>query len=144
MINLGVVGLGYWGQRHVESARASGRFNITHAADLNSQTAVSYAETQGIRLTTDIRELLYNPKVDAISLATPHTLHPDQIEMAGKAGKHVYTEKPFAFTRAEAERAVEAILAAAKTGRIGDGKIFVSEVQEAIRIRTGERGAEAI
>ena len=96
MINLGVVGLGYWGQRHVESARASGRFNITHAADLNSQTAVSYAETQGIRLTTDIRELLYNPKVDAISLATPHTLHPDQIEMAGKAGKHVYTEKPMA------------------------------------------------
>ena len=43
-----------------------------------------------------------------------------------------------------AEQAVEAILAAAKTGRIGDGKIFVSEVQEAIRIRTGERGAEAI
>ena len=43
-----------------------------------------------------------------------------------------------------AERAVEAIQAAAKTGRIGDGKIFVSEVQEAIRIRTGERGAEAV
>ena len=43
-----------------------------------------------------------------------------------------------------AERAVEAIQNAAKTGRIGDGKIFVSEVQEAIRIRTGERGAEAV
>jgi nitrogen regulatory protein P-II 1 len=43
-----------------------------------------------------------------------------------------------------AERAVEAIQAAAKTGRIGDGKIFVSEIQEAIRIRTGERGAEAV
>ena len=43
-----------------------------------------------------------------------------------------------------AERAVAAIQAAAKTGRIGDGKIFVSEVQEAIRIRTGERGAEAV
>ena len=43
-----------------------------------------------------------------------------------------------------AERAVEAIQVAAKTGRIGDGKIFVSEVQEAIRIRTGERGAEAV
>tara|TARA_B100000676_G_scaffold123703_1_gene123333 strand:- start:374 stop:712 length:339 start_codon:yes stop_codon:yes gene_type:complete len=43
-----------------------------------------------------------------------------------------------------AERAVETIQAAAKTGRIGDGKIFVSEVQEAIRIRTGERGAEAV
>ena len=43
-----------------------------------------------------------------------------------------------------AERAVEAILAAAKTGRIGDGKIFVSAVQEVLRIRTGEKGADAI
>lgn len=42
------------------------------------------------------------------------------------------------------ERAVEAIRQAAHTGRIGDGKIFVSTVEEAIRIRTGETGAEAI
>ena len=42
------------------------------------------------------------------------------------------------------EPAVEAILKAARTGRIGDGKIFVSDVREAIRIRTGERGADAI
>ncbi len=42
------------------------------------------------------------------------------------------------------ERAVEAILQAAHTGRIGDGKIFVSSVDEAIRIRTGERGSEAV
>jgi nitrogen regulatory protein P-II 1 len=42
------------------------------------------------------------------------------------------------------ERAVEAIQQAANTGRIGDGKIFISEVEEAIRIRTGERGPEAI
>jgi nitrogen regulatory protein P-II 1 len=39
-----------------------------------------------------------------------------------------------------ADRAVETILKAAKTGQIGDGKIFVSTVQEAIRIRNGERG----
>jgi nitrogen regulatory protein P-II 1 len=42
------------------------------------------------------------------------------------------------------ERAVEAIQQAAHTGRIGDGKIFVSSIDEAIRIRTGERGGEAI
>ena len=42
------------------------------------------------------------------------------------------------------EKAVEAIQNAAKTGRIGDGKIFVSTIEEAIRIRTGETGAEAI
>ena len=42
------------------------------------------------------------------------------------------------------ERAIEAIQQAAHTGRIGDGKIFVTAVEEAIRIRTGEKGTEAI
>ncbi len=42
------------------------------------------------------------------------------------------------------ERAVEAITNAARTGRIGDGKIFVTTVEEAVRIRTGERGQDAI
>ena len=42
------------------------------------------------------------------------------------------------------ERAVEAIQQAAYTGRIGDGKIFVSNIEDAIRVRTGERGIEAI
>jgi nitrogen regulatory protein P-II 1 len=42
------------------------------------------------------------------------------------------------------ERAVEAIVEAARTGRIGDGKIFITSVEEAIRIRTGERGGDAV
>ena len=42
------------------------------------------------------------------------------------------------------ERALEAIQQAAHTGRIGDGKIFVYSVEEALRIRTGEKGAEAV
>jgi nitrogen regulatory protein P-II 1 len=42
------------------------------------------------------------------------------------------------------ERAVEAIQQAARTGRIGDGKIFISDIQEVIRIRTGERGEDAV
>jgi nitrogen regulatory protein P-II 1 len=42
------------------------------------------------------------------------------------------------------ERAVEAIVTAARTGRIGDGKIFISAIEEVIRIRTGERGSDAV
>jgi nitrogen regulatory protein P-II 1 len=42
------------------------------------------------------------------------------------------------------DKAVEALQAAAKTGRIGDGKIFVSDIAEVIRIRTGETGQEAV
>jgi nitrogen regulatory protein P-II 1 len=43
-----------------------------------------------------------------------------------------------------AQRAVEAIQAAAKTDKIGDGKIFVTPIEEAVRIRTGERGPDAV
>jgi nitrogen regulatory protein P-II 2 len=42
------------------------------------------------------------------------------------------------------ERTIEAIIEAARTGKIGDGKIFISELTECIRIRTGERGSDAI
>ncbi len=44
----------------------------------------------------------------------------------------------------QADAAVSAIIAAAKTEKIGDGKIFVSDVQQAIRIRTGESGSDAL
>lgn len=49
-----------------------------------------------------------------------------------------------AVTDEVAEQVVEAITAAARTGKIGDGKIFVSDIVEAIRIRTGETGAAAV
>lgn len=45
---------------------------------------------------------------------------------------------------ADAEKAIEAITTAARTGNIGDGKIFVSNVEEAIRVRTGERGEDVV
>ena len=44
----------------------------------------------------------------------------------------------------QAEKVVEAIVSAANTGRIGDGKIFVTPMEEVVRIRTGERGADAV
>ena len=45
---------------------------------------------------------------------------------------------------AEAERVVEAIVEAARTGKIGDGKIWVTDVEGVVRIRTGEKGADAL
>ncbi|MEM6441732.1 MAG: P-II family nitrogen regulator [Pseudomonadota bacterium] len=44
----------------------------------------------------------------------------------------------------QVERAIEAVVAAARTGKIGDGKIFVTNVEQAVRIRTGEEGVEAL
>jgi nitrogen regulatory protein P-II 1 len=47
-------------------------------------------------------------------------------------------------TDERAQRTVDAIVRSAKTGKIGDGKVFVAEVEDAIRIRTDERGTEAL
>ena len=49
-----------------------------------------------------------------------------------------------AISEAEVERAIEAICGAASTGKIGDGKIFVSPLEQSIRIRTGETGEDAL
>ncbi len=49
-----------------------------------------------------------------------------------------------AITSEQLDQVIEAITAAAKTGKIGDGKIFVSELEQAVRIRTGESGPEAL
>ena len=54
------------------------------------------------------------------------------------------TKVEAAVDNAIVEQVVEAIVAAARTGKIGDGKIFISDLQEVIRIRTGETGTEAL
>ena len=49
-----------------------------------------------------------------------------------------------AVSESQLEQAIEAIIQAAQTGKIGDGKLFVTPIEETIRIRTGERGTEAL
>ena len=142
MINLGVIGLGYWGQRHVKSARSSGRFTVTRAVDLDPEVTADYAESEGIDLTADVEALLADPSIDAISLATPHSLHPEQVEMAGRAGKHVYTEKPLAFLRTDAERAVAACQKAGVVIGLGHDQRFYPTVVEMKRLLDrGELGS---
>jgi len=69
-------------------------------------------------LTTDYREILANPKIDAVFVCTPDHLHAEHATAALRAGKHVFLEKPMAITIEECD----AILAAAKAGR---GKLYV-------------------
>jgi len=109
MINLAVLGLGIWGQRHVRSARSSGRFNVTMAVDPDSVQASLVAKELGLTFSSTIEDALSNKNIDAVSLATPHTLHTSQIIAAARAGKHIYTEKPFALNIDDARRSVAAV-----------------------------------
>ena len=71
---------------------------------------------------------------------------PSEVYRAGEFSIEFLPKVKFEVVVADdrAQGAVDAIIRAAKTGKIGDGKVFVVEVEDAIRIRTEERGAEAI
>lgn len=96
MLKLAVIGLGKWGMRHVTSATASGRFEVVKGVDHSDVSA-------DFPVTRNLDEVLSDPDIDAVSIATPHSLHAEQIRLAAEAGKHILTEKPFALSIADAQ-----------------------------------------
>jgi len=108
MLNAAVVGLGWWGQRLVQSVQGSGLIRFTRGVTLEPELAREFAATHGLALGTSFEEAIADPSVQAVALATPHTLHRAQVEAAAAARKHVYCEKPFALSRADAQAMVEA------------------------------------
>src|SRR5262245_10669134 len=67
-----------------------------------------FAAARGFELSTEFEEAIADPRVEAVFLATPHSLHIGQISAVAAAGKPVWCEKPLALTRAEAEIAIAA------------------------------------
>lgn len=109
MIDAAIVGLGRWGQNLVNSVQGkSDKIRFVKGVLRHPENAREYAERQGIALERDYAKVLADPAIDAIVLATPHTVHGEQVLAAVRAGKPVFTEKPFTLTSAEAARALAA------------------------------------
>lgn len=109
MINTAIIGLGWWGRTLVKAARDSGAaLNITRAVTLEPETAGEFASEYGLTIGTSMEAVLDDKDIKAVILATPHTKHRAQVEAAAAAGKHIYCEKPFALSRADAEAALAA------------------------------------
>ena len=101
----------------------------------------TFAEAQKLRLHDSYEAVLADPQVNAVVLATPHSMHAEQVIAAAKAGKHVFCEKPFALSKAHAEAAVAATTKAGVTLGVGYNRRFHPEMT-ALRdkIRSGELG----
>lgn len=140
MIGLAIVGLGRWGHRHIASAEGTGRFRIVRAIDVRPESASDLAE-RGIPVSAEIEDALGDPDVQAVSLVTPHTLHPRQVAACAAAGKHVLTEKPFALSAAEARMAADACVGAGVVLGLGHDNRFYPAVQAlADLVRDGALG----
>src|SRR5262249_51177203 len=80
------------------------------------------AAAKGFELSTEFEDALADPRVQAVFLATPHSLHVRQISAVAAAHKPVWCEKPLALTRAEAERAIAATKKAGGPFALGNNK----------------------
>ena len=110
MINTAIVGLGWWGQTLVKAAREFGApLRFTRAVSLEPDTVREFAAEQQLALGTSYEEVLADREVQAVILATPHSKHPEQVKAAAAAGKHIYCEKPFALSKAQAQAMLEAV-----------------------------------
>src|SRR5580692_12038525 len=102
MIRAARVGLGWWGKRLLDSARpAADRIRFIHAVSPRPELRRDVAEAHGLRLSPSIAAMLRDPAVEAVVLATPHSLHAEQIVEVARAGKPILCEKPFTLKRVD-------------------------------------------
>ena len=140
MIRAAVVGLGWWGQHMTRRMTGSGALRLVAAVDANPER-VAFAAEHGLRFASDFAEVLADPDIDAVILATPHALHTEQVLATARAGKHVFCEKPLALTRSDAERSIEACREADVVLGIGHERRYEPAVGELRRlVREGALG----
>ena len=115
-MRVGVVGLGYWGPNLARNLAAIEGCELSWLCDASEQARERLGATfPGARTTAQIADLLADPALDAIVLATPVPTHAELAVAVAEAGKHCFVEKPLATNVADAERAVAA---AQQAGRI--------------------------
>jgi predicted dehydrogenase len=115
-IRIGVVGLGYWGPNLARNFAALPGCELAWLCDASPQARERLAPSfPSARTTADLDDLLNDPALDAIVLATPVPTHAELAIRVAEAGKHCFVEKPLATTAADAEAAVTA---AERAGRI--------------------------
>ena len=119
MLTAAIIGLGWWGQRLVEAVQGSSLVRFARGVTLEPELARDFAAKHGLAIGTSFEDVLADPSVQAVVLATPHTRHRAQVEAAAAAGKHVYCEKPFALCRADAQAMLDACARAGVTVAVG-------------------------
>jgi predicted dehydrogenase len=115
-IGLAVIGAGYWGPNLVRSALATPEFSVQWLCDLNIDRARGVLGTQStVASTSSFDDVLADPEVAAVAIATPAATHFDLVRAALEAGKHVLVEKPLTPTVDEGRKLAEL---AGRTDRI--------------------------
>ncbi len=135
MVRCAIVGLGRWGQTLVNSVQGkSDKIRFVRGVTRTPRHAATFAADHGFPLHADYEAALADPKVDAVVLATPHSVHAEQILLAAKAKKHVFVDKPVTITRESAVKAVQAAKKANIVLAAGHNRRFLPSLHEMRRL----------
>lgn len=108
MIKIGVIGYGYWGPNLVRNFAETPGASVGAVADLNpARLELVQRRFPGVTVTTKFQELLQDPSIDAVAIATPVSTHFELGMAALKAGKHLWLEKPMTETSLQAKKLVD-------------------------------------
>ena len=142
MLNAAIIGLGWWGKNLVDAVQdKSERIRFIHGVSKEPEAVREFASRHEFRLSTELQAALDDTRVEAVVLATPHSLHADQIVQVANAGKPVFCEKPLALKRVDAERAVAACRRAGVPIGVGQNKRFWPSMRELVKVvRSGVLG----
>lgn len=121
-VRLGSIGLGWWGNELAAAATRTGKAQVATCFAPPAAERAAFVERHGCAEVDNLDDLLSDPEIDGVIIATPHSTHADLIVQAAEAGKHVYTEKPFTLTVAEADRAIAACAAAGTVLQVGHNR----------------------
>jgi predicted dehydrogenase len=107
LLTVGVIGYGYWGPNIVRNFHGADNARVEMICDANpcaiGKIAKAYPD---MHTTTDFNDILQSPAIDIVAVVTPVSTHYDLARRALENGKHVFVEKPFTATAAEAEKLV--------------------------------------
>jgi len=143
MIRAAILGLGRWGRSLVNSVQGKSRdIQFVAAHTRTRATAEDFCRDKGIPFVDRYEQILADPAIDAVVLATPHSQHAAQVMQAAAARKHVFVEKPMTLDLASARAVAEAARLAGVLLAVGFCRRFHPSVVE-IRNRkaSGRLGA---
>src|SRR3981081_1604280 len=124
MIHAAIVGVGRWGRSLVEAALGHAHMKIVRAVEPDIKGAQGFCAEHRLELTDNLDAVLADDAIDAVLLATPHSLHPAQVMACAAARKQVFCEKPLALRHADAARMFGACRNAGVTLAVGHSRRF--------------------
>lgn len=137
-----VIGCGYWGPNLIRNLHDEPRATVRYVCDLNQDRLKSIAKRYpAVKMVTNERQVLEDPEVDAVLIATPVDTHHRIASAALKAGKHVLVEKPMTDSSASARALTALAQKAGRTLMVDHTFLFTSAVQKMKEIvQSGELG----